>query len=124
MIFLESAKNLFLLILGCSFIPLAVAWVTFARVSMARIEKAMKRDGLDRPCPWDGVGGRVVWYACAIGLPIGPWNPVNDPLVDVPLLRQYARPLDRKLGLAFVVAAGTFLAIGIFGIFVFDFSQA
>jgi hypothetical protein len=121
MIFFESGKNLFLLSTGISFLIMAVVWVAFARISMARIEKTMVQDGLNRPCPWDGLGGRAVWYAFAVGLPVGPLNPRNDPLIDVPLVREYARPLDRRLGLALVVSSLSFLLIGLSGKFVFGF---
>jgi len=111
-----TGKELFLLGFGASFLIVAICWLVFARLSMTRIERSITHDGLDRPCPWDGLGARAIWYACAVGLPVGPWNPSNDPLIDVPLVRRYASPMDRKLGLAFVFSGGIFLVLLLIGI--------
>ncbi|MCJ8499550.1 hypothetical protein [Desulfatitalea alkaliphila] len=61
---------------------------------MARIEREIPADGLPRPAPWDGVGYRVLWYLHAIIFPVGIWNRLDDPLIDVALVRRYATRAD------------------------------
>ena len=77
-----------------SFFFMAIAWISFARLTMARIEREIKRDGLPRPCPWDGPGARALWYASAISLPVGRFNRADNPMIDVPLVRKYATRAD------------------------------
>lgn len=117
----ETGEGVFVVVGLISGMAMFLSWLLFARVSMARIEKDMRDDGLTRPCPWDGVGGRAVWYAFAIGLPISAFNPRHDPLIDVPLVRQYAKPIDRTLGLMLVVSGAVCIAVGLSGALVFDF---
>jgi hypothetical protein len=93
---------------GILFMATAVAWISFARITMARIEREIMRDGFPRPCPWDGPGARVVWYAHAIAVPIGRFNRFDDPLIDVPLVRKYATRAD-------IIRGRVFLAIGYLG---------
>lgn len=84
-----------LLILLMSMFAYFLSWLVFARLSMARIERAILADGHPRPCPWDGPGVRTLWYARAIAFPVGRRNPVDDRLIDVPLVRRYATRADR-----------------------------
>lgn len=109
--------NLFFLVFGLLAMITFISWIAFARLSMARIEREMRADGLPRPCPWDGVGGRAIWYAWAIALPIGPWNRLNDPLIDVPRVRQYASRRDVILGRWLMGSGYTFVVIGVAGWF-------
>jgi|SRR5690625_691398 len=98
------------------------SWLLFARLTMARIERDLKADGYPRPAPWDGVGGRALWYAWAIALPLGPWNPEDDPLINVKLVRRYANRSDKLRAwalfvsgnLAAVVCLGGGAVVGIY----------
>ncbi|TDT44257.1 hypothetical protein DES49_0357 [Halospina denitrificans] len=112
---IELSKDVFFPVFGVCVFAMAISWIAFARLSMARIESEMQRDGLPRPCSWDGIGYRALWYAYAIVLPVGPWNPSNDPTIDVPAVRRYATPFDRKLGLFFMVAGLLFVFVGLVG---------
>ncbi|MGQ9427036.1 hypothetical protein ACXYTJ_15385 [Gilvimarinus sp. F26214L] len=94
-----------------------ISWLLFGRSTMARIEHQIKKDGLDRPCPWDGPGARIVWYAWAIALPIGRLNRKDDPFIDVPLVRRYSNGSDRVVAIFMVISSGAFLAIGVVGSF-------
>lgn len=85
---------------------------------MARIEKTLKADGKPRPCPWDGPGARIVWYAWAIALPIGRWNPLDDPFIDVELVRQYANDFDRALAKIMVLSSAALMGLMILSMFV------
>ena len=116
-----TEQGLFAFVGLISMMTMFVLWLLFARISMARIERDMKDDGVIRPCPWDGIGGRAVWYAFAIGLPISAFNPRHDPLIDVPLVRQYAKPIDSTLGLMLVISGAVCIAFGLSGALVFDF---
>ncbi len=104
----ETAQDWFYLSVIILFFLTAVTWITFARLSMARIEREIIRDGFPRPCPWDGPGARTIWYAYAISVPIGRFNRIDDPLIDVPLVRKYATRAD-------VIRGRIFLIIGYLG---------
>ena len=91
-------------LLGFFAITTFLSWLCFARLSMARIEREMKRDGLSRSSAWDGVGLRVLWYVYAIVLPVGDWNRADDPMIDVPTVRRYATRFDRILGMILFVS--------------------
>jgi hypothetical protein len=93
--------------------------LAFGRLSMGRIERKMKMDGLPRPCPWDGPGARIIWYAYAIGLPVGRFNSERDPFIDVPLVRRYARPTDKVLAVALLVSGNGLLLAILIGILAF-----
>jgi hypothetical protein len=92
-----------------------ICWLCFARLTMARIEREMKRDGLSRSSSWDGVGLRVLWYLYAIVLPVGDWNRADDPMIDVPTVRRYATRFDRILGMIFFVAGNTWVIVIVLG---------
>lgn len=103
-----------------AFIVNAIAWILFARISMARIEREMVKDGHGRPVSWDGIGFRIFWYANAIVFPLGRFNSAKNPLIDVLAIRQYAKPLDRKLGVALLISAAIFIACVFIYAWIFD----
>lgn len=80
------------------------SWIAFARLTMARIEREIRTDGLPRPAPWDGVGYRVLWYLHAIIFPVGIWNRLDDPLIDVALVRRYSTRADIIRGWVFFIS--------------------
>ncbi|MEJ2743983.1 MAG: hypothetical protein P8176_16310 [Gammaproteobacteria bacterium] len=104
-----------------TFFSTAISWIFFARSSMTRIEQAMKTDGLPRPCSWDGVGARAIWMAWVIALPIGPFNVINDPSIDVPTVRKYANSKDKKRAIMLMVSGYSFVFIGLVGGAVLDY---
>ena len=104
MFLFETPEGWFVAVFVVVMFALSISWISFARLSMARIEKQMKRDGITRPSAWDGIGLRVLWYAYAIVLPVGIWNRADDPFIDVPTVRRYATTFDRKLGLIFMIS--------------------
>ncbi|MEJ2682161.1 MAG: hypothetical protein P8176_11525 [Gammaproteobacteria bacterium] len=76
----------------------------------------MKADGLPRPCSWDGVGARAIWMAWVIALPIGPFNVINDPSIDVPTVRKYATSRDKIRAVALMVSGYSFLFVVLAGV--------
>lgn len=98
----------FLIGMMCTFIT----WIAFARLSMARIEKKIKDDGAPGSFAWDGVGGRIVFYALAIVLPEKIALRINK-LIDVELVRKYATRKDWVLGICFLIAGDTWIFITI-----------
>lgn len=88
-----------------------ISLLVFGRMSMAPLEKRMKKDGLPRPCPWDGPGARIYWYAWAIALPVGRANREDDPLINVPLVKSYATKGDVTRAIVFMVAQTLFLIL-------------
>lgn len=103
----QNAEDWLVLIGALLFLSAAISWLIFSRFTVTRIEKAIKQDGLPRPCQWDGPGARILWYAYAISLPIGRFNQIDDPLIDVALVRRYAKPADKIWGLILIIAATT-----------------
>ena len=110
-----TQEDIFFLLGLVSFISLAIFWIAFARISMARIEREIKRDLGTRPAKWDGIGARAVWYSHAIVVPLGKWNLPNDPFFAVETVRKYAKPKDKTLGLLFMISGYSFLIVVIGG---------
>lgn len=92
-----------------------ISWIAFARISMARIERRIVDDGEPRPCPWDGPGIRVIWYAWAITVPVGRFNPLDDPLMDVQGVRRHALARDRILGWTLMISGYALVSFAIVG---------
>ena len=103
-------EHVFFIAFGITFVSFAIFWISFARVSMARIERDIKRDRGIRPAQWDGVGARALWYSHAIVVPLGIWNLPNDPFFDVETVRRYAKPIDKTLGFLFMISSYAFLS--------------
>jgi hypothetical protein len=101
-----------------SFTSLFIAWIVFRLSSMRRIEAKVRAEGRNLT-GWDGVGGRVVWYAMVIWLPIPHPNWMKNPLIDVEAVRSHATPRDRKLAAWFALSGWTFLASGLLLIWFF-----
>ncbi len=97
------------------FFIMAASWIAFARLSMARIEREMRQDGLSRPSPWDAMGLRVLWYATAIASNNPRLHRADEPFIDVSTVRSYAKPIDKKLGLVFLIAGYSFSVVAVIG---------
>lgn len=100
---------------GIAMAVMFASWLVFGRLTTARIEREIRKDGLPRPCPWDGPGARIVWYAWAIALPVGRFNRLDDPMIDVSLVRRYATRIDRVIATVMVISSAAFLLVGIAG---------
>jgi len=116
----ESPKDWFFLVSGIVCMTMFVSMLVFGRLTMAAIEKKVKRDGLPRPCSWDGPGARIVWYAYAIGFPLGRFNRIDDPMIDVGLVRKYATPADRVRAIVLLTSGNLFLLMLLIGVVAFD----
>ena len=110
----SPTENLFYTLFGILMMATFISWLCFARLSMARIEREMKRDGLPRSSRWDGVGLRVLWYLYAIVLPVGDWNRADDPMIDVLTVRRYATRFDWILGMIFFVSGNSWVILVVF----------
>lgn len=89
-----------------------ITWIAFARLSMARIERALKADGADQGFHWDSLGGRIVFYALAIALPEKIAHRI-DRLIDVSLVRSYSTKKDWILGTAFLLAGDIWIIVSL-----------
>ena len=112
--------NLFMASALLSFLAFAVAWITFARLTMGRIERALIQDGLPRPSPWDGVGMRAPGFAFSIACPGHGWDDPGNPLIDVALVQRYAIKADRMRAWFFIATGSLFLLHVVLGGLVFD----
>jgi len=95
-----------------------ISWLVFARLSMARIERDMKRDKLTDMFAWDGVGGRIIFYAYAIVLPERIGKRIDGLLIDALLVRKYSNCADRIRGFVFLMATNIWLLIVLAGVIV------
>jgi hypothetical protein len=95
-----------------------VTWIAFARLSMSRIERAMRKDGLIDTFTWDGLGGRIVFFALAIVLPVKLAHRINA-LIDVAAVRKYSSNIDWFLGFLFL-ACGDIWILGSIIAVIFD----
>ena len=102
-------ENIYFVIGIGTFILLAVFWISFARISMARIEREIISDGKVPPGQWDGLGARVHFYCHAVVLPLNLVKRIDNPIFNYSLAREYARKGDRVLGLLFFLSALAFL---------------
>ena len=112
---------LFDILFGICFLGSLLAWVIFGRLSMARIEKSIMAEGKPRPCSWDGVGGRVIWYAYTVALPASWFNELDDRQLNTADVKRYTTKADRIRawalmvpihGLVLLVAIATIFDIG------------
>ena len=102
-------ENIYFVIGIGTFILLAVFWISFARISMARIEREIISDGKVPPGQWDGLGARVHFYCHAVVLPLNLVKRIDNPIFNYSLAREYARKGDRVLGLLFFLSALAFI---------------
>lgn len=106
------------LFLWASVVIIVVAlssWLVFGRLCMARIERELKTEGIRRPCPWDGPGARIVWYAWAIAIPVGRFNKLDDPFIDVPLVRERATRQDKVIATVMLASTAAMMTLIFFG---------
>lgn len=96
---------------GILFVIQGISWLTFSRLTMARIEREIRQGGENRPAAWDGIGYRALSYARAIAFPLGFWNSKTDPLIDVIKVRKFATPFDRMLSRIFLFSGYAFLIV-------------
>ncbi len=110
---INNSEDVFFSLVFLFFIFMGLAWIIFARFSMRPMEKKMNADGLPNQFAWDGVGGRITFYALAIVLPERFALRLNR-LMDVSAIRSYANKWDWWRGLIFIGVTNTWI-ISIFG---------
>lgn len=114
----KEATLWYTILLFSLFIIMATAWITFARLTMARIERDMKKDSVPEGFLWDGLGGRIFFYAFAIVFSESKAKRI-DKLINVSLVRSYANHRDWHRGLIFIIASSACIFVTIAG-FLFD----
>lgn len=87
-------------------------WLGFARLSMARIKKQLKSEGVTDFVPWDGISGGIVFFAYAIALPERFALKINR-LIDVELIRAHARRKDQVLASLFLIIADIWIVVSL-----------
>jgi hypothetical protein len=94
-----------------------LSWLLLARITMVNIERRIIASGGQRPCPWDGVGSRIVFYAYGIILPEQRAKRLGR-IFDVSLIRNHATYRDKILSVFFIACwvffIGLLIADGIF----------
>ena len=84
---------------------------------MSRIEKSMRADGLPESFLWDGLGGRVFFYAYAIIFPEKSAARI-DQLINTKLVRSYSNSSDWWRGVFFIAISHVWIVIVFIGILV------
>lgn len=118
---LESSQDWFFLVTLIVGLTAFTSWLAFGRLTMARIDRAIKRSGLPRPCQWDGPGARIILYAYAVALPSRLSNRIDTRLVDASVIRRFSRPSDRLGGLILVASSTSLGLLCIAGGLLLDF---
>jgi hypothetical protein len=103
------------IVFGVFFFGTLLAWVIFGRLSMARIEKSIMSEGKPRPCPWDGVGGRLVWYAYAVALPESFFNDIDNRQLNTADVKRYTTTGDSIRAWALMILGNGFILMVAFG---------
>src|SRR5690554_2243778 len=89
----EPVSAWFMWVFGLGAVSTSISWLIFAPLTMRRIEKQMRQDGMPEGFIWDGIGGRVVFYAYAILFPEKGALRIER-LIDVRCVRSYATKAD------------------------------
>jgi hypothetical protein len=104
-----TSKDWLLLAILVLFIATAISWISFARITMSRLETKMKSKTGEDSFEWDGVGIRIVFYAYAIVLPERYALRLERRLIKSSLVRNYSTPIDRMLGCCFLISSNLFV---------------
>ena len=100
----------FMWFFGIGAIGTCFLWLTFAQFTMRRIEKQFKQDGAPVGFLWDGLGGRIVFYAYAILFPERCALRIER-LINVRLVRSYATKADWWRSCIFVITSHMWLGV-------------
>lgn|SRR5690554_715834 len=102
---IENSKDWFLFTCLILLFVTAFSWISFARFSMARIEKAIKEEDGSNSFAWDGIGVRTIFYAYAIALPERFAIRLEQRLIQSSLVRSYSSQFDHINALTFLVSS-------------------
>ena len=91
----------------------AVAWFTFLFASVWRIERRIQAAGEPRPCMWDGIGLRVMWYAWAIAFSTESFSQLERWMLDPELVEPCLRSTDKILAWIIIVSVYLLLVCNI-----------
>ena len=108
---------LYALVWIISLIIMMFSWVVFGRLSMARIEKSIMAEGKPRPCSWDGVGGRIIWYAYTVALPARFFNKLDDRQLNTADVKRYTTRADRIRAWVLMISGHTMMVMGLLSSF-------
>lgn len=86
------------------------SWLLLARITLRNIENKIIVSGGQRPCPWDGLGSRIVFYAYGIVLPEKQAGRLER-IYDVSLVRNHSTRTDKALCIFFLVCWLFFLCL-------------
>lgn len=99
----EPGLLLYDILFGLCLFGSMLAWVIFGRLSMSRIEESIMAEGKPRPCSWDGVGARIIWYAYTVSLPASWFNDIDDRQLSASDIKRYTTRADRIRGWALMI---------------------
>ncbi|GAA3580419.1 MULTISPECIES: hypothetical protein [Marinobacter] len=102
------------------FIVSGLSWILFGRLTMGRIEKDIRKENLELSARWDALGYRIFGFARAVVFSERRLPGKNEVMVDATLIRRFANPRDRLLGIIFMVSVYSLLVVVLFGVFLFD----
>lgn len=99
----------FSLLIGC------IAWSIFFFYSVWRIERGITSEGKPRPCLWDGIGGRAMFYAWTLTFPNSNYSEREESLLCTADVLRYAKLQDYILGRILFFSIATVITTGLIG---------
>jgi hypothetical protein len=88
-------------------------WLVFGFLSMRKIEKGIVSEGKPRPCQWDPIWGRAIFYAWSVSLPARFFSTVEDRILNTADVKRYANTTDKVLAWILMISSHTMLGCGI-----------
>ncbi|PAU80717.1 hypothetical protein CK501_09915 [Halovibrio salipaludis] len=88
----------------------ALSWLLFLIFSVWRIEEAITSSGQPRPCRWDGVGMRTVWYGWIIVFNTNTFSALERSMLEPNEILPRFKVWDKVLGWVFMLSLHTMLA--------------
>ena len=106
-------ESVYALVAVLCLIIMMISWVIFGFFSMRRIEKSIMAEGKPRPCSWDGIGGRVIWYAYTVSLPAYFFNELDDRQLNTADVKRYTTRADRIRAWVLMVSGHSMAVLGL-----------
>jgi hypothetical protein len=100
---------------GFSLLFTGIFWIVFGFFSMRKIERGIVSEGKPRPCQWDPVWGRAIFYAWSVSLPNSFFSTVEDRILNTADVKRYANTTDKILAWMLMISSHTMLGCIIVG---------
>lgn len=103
-----------------SLILTTIFWLVFGLTTMRKLDKAFVREGKQRPCQWDPIWGRAIWYTWPIVFSGAGFSDLENHLMDTEVVKRNINRIDKFLGWALFLSTST-MATSLIISLLFDF---